>query len=1201
MSKIFCFLISLLPILVSGQATISGRVLNQADNKPVAYATIFLNNSTIGIKAASDGTFKLRNVEPGKYDVIVSIVGFETYNQSITLGNTDIRLPDIILLPKTIALKEVRVLYHEDPDRQKYLGWFKDEFLGTSQRASDCKILNPQMLDLQYDDSRHLLTASSVDFLEIENNALGYKVKYLLINFSLESGDEKKIYYQGPVLFQELKGSSSQQNRWKKNRQEVYENSPMHFLRATLNNQLDQEGFRVQQYSVYANPERPSDSLINAKIAFYNSQKKQGDSARDSLSFWEKKLKLPKIFRKLLPFALSAGDIITTTDKPGQYALNCDNDGLYVAYSKSHHFHINDQINYLYNRNNTENTLVNFNMPQAFFNDNGVVSNPYSLIYYGVWGRNRVAELLPVDYVAENDQARPGRENLQSTTTAALEKYLAVHPSEKIYLHLDKSYYAAGDTIYFKAYLTDADSRNLSNLSKVLHVELIGPSGKVQTTVQLRADSGITLGDLALPDSIKGGNYTIRAYTQWMRNDAPIALFEKVIPIASTGMVQASKTPLKQILSPNRKLDLQFFPEGGTLVDGIRTKVAFKAIRSNGLGVNVNGVVRGDGGKQVAAFTSGHLGMGCFYFTPKAGETYYATISYPGNITDTIPLPKPDSGIKLAVDDSPGQKVMISIATSKSYYQSNKNKMYTLLIYSGETPTTISCKLDSPEIKLALFTGSMRTGVTFLTLFSPDNEPLCERLIFVRNNDQLNVKLDGVKKNYAKREKVNVKIKAFSSDGAPSAGYFSASVVNEKLVPEIEENADNILSYLPLTSSLKGYIEQPNYYFSDTSALAKSNLDILMLTQGYRRFTWKNIFNQQTQPERFEAQKGIEITGQVTNLLNKPVARSIVTLIPDKGGALLTSETDDKGIFRFTGLDFTDTAHFVLSAVNAKGKNTTKITCFNNQDDTRLELPRQEFSGKQAADSTLAAYVANDRLQQREVLKYAKGKQIMLKQVTIRDKRPDDQYRTQSFAGAGHADQVLHSNDLGYGPLPSMLNGKLRGVTFVADTPYLTLSIMQTIGGNRPKKMLVILDGVEGSSLAGLQSTDVDAVEVLRYASTAIYGMEGGGGVLIITTKQSRKLNAKDITSVGVLPISPVGFYRAREFYSPKYNAPLLISKQPDLRSTIYWKPEIQTDKNGNAAIEYYNADGPGTYKVVIEGIDDKGNLGRVVYRYKVE
>ncbi len=1184
---IFYFLIFLLPSLCLGHASISGRVLNQADTKPVPNASVFINNATIGSNTAADGTFTLRNLKPGKYDLIVSIVGFETYNQSVTVGDVDMRLPDIILLPKTIALKEVSVQYHEDPDRQKYLGWFKDEFLGTSERASDCKIINPQMLDLQYDDSRHLLTASSVDFLEIENNALGYKVKYLLTNFSLESGDEKKIYYEGPVLFQELQGSASQQNRWKKNREEVYENSPMHFLRAALNNRLDQEGFRVQQFSVYANPERPSDSLINAKIAFYSGRKKEGDNERDSLSFWEKKSKLPKTFRKLLPFAVSTSDIITTTDKPGQYALNCDNDGIYVAYSKSHHYHLNDQINYLYNRNNTENTLVNFNSPHAFFNDNGVISNPYSLIYYGVWGLNRVAELLPVDYAPDNSPLLNGQGNLQSIINPALEKYLAVHPSEKVYLHLDKPYYAAGDTIYFKAYVTMGEMHEPSNISGVLHVILINTSNQIDQSIKLQLDSGITWGDFALPDSLPSGNYRIRAYTQWMRNDDNNGFFDQTIPIGSILKTpifrETAKAPKPLIAKP----DIQFFPEGGSLVTSIRSKITFKAIGPNGLGINVKGIIVDDENNDVCTFQSTHLGMGYFYLTPVKGKGYKAKITYPDGSQNLANLPKPDtSGAVLSINNDSIPKATVRIEANVACYQRNHNKDYTLFIYSGGLATTVTCKLDSQVLMLNILKRRLHTGVATVSLFSPEGQPLCERLFFVQNYDQLSLKVTSDKKIYTKREKVSLLLNAKNRADSTVAGHFSVTVVDESKVPFDENQGSTILNNLLLTSDLKGDVEQPNYYFADTSADATKNLDILLLTQGYRRFVWKKVLEDNSPPPAYQPEKGLEIGGKVKNLFNKPISKGTVTLIPSVSGPVLNAVTNDQGIFQFSNLVFVDSTHFILSAVNNKGRNTTKLTYFNNN--TEPPIASNAFwSTKTVADTEMTIYLKNSK---NAMFSHGRVKGIMLKEVKIKDKKIDDQYRTQSLAGAGHADQVMHADEIGRigGRLSTSLNGRLRGVTF----------------NNGVTGMLVIVDGAEmplDFNVDMLPVSQVETVEVLKYAGTSIYGMNGAGGVLIITTKQGGGEDIKNIVSVGVLPICVMGFYRAREFYSPKYTVANVNSKQADLRSTIFWKPEIQTDKDGNASIEYFNADGTGAYKVVIEGIDDKGNLGRVVYRYKVE
>ena len=189
---------------------LSGRVLNQADTKPIANASVFLNNTTIGDKTANNGTFILRNLKPGKYSLVVSIIGFDTYDQTVTINNKDIVLPDISVSPKNIALKEVNHKGSKsDAHRDIYYDKFVNEFLGTSEMARDCKIKNPERLDFSYDDATGELTASSDDFLVIENPELGYQLKYLLRDFSLNDKNflDKKIHYEGSVLFTEMEGT----------------------------------------------------------------------------------------------------------------------------------------------------------------------------------------------------------------------------------------------------------------------------------------------------------------------------------------------------------------------------------------------------------------------------------------------------------------------------------------------------------------------------------------------------------------------------------------------------------------------------------------------------------------------------------------------------------------------------------------------------------------------------------------------------------------------------------------------------------------------------------------------------------------------------------------------------------------------------------------------------------------------------------
>jgi len=1193
MIKSLIFFTLLLPFISLGQISIRGKVINQTDGQPIANASVFLSNATIGSQTTRDGAFTLQNVKPGRYDLVVSIIGFETYNQTVTVDKNNVKLPDIDLVPKITALTQVTIKYHADPDREKYLNWFKDELLGTSERAKECRLINPDVLDLHYDEPSHTLTASSYDFLEIRNNALGYKIKYLITDFTFENINEsqKTTRYKGPVLFEELRGTKAQERRWQKNRQEVYENTVMHFLRSVVANKTEEEGFRIQKQITFNNPDRPSDNLINEKVHYYKNSTIPGRG--DSLDYWLKRSKLPKTIQKVV--TLKANDLVRSTGQPNLYALKGDTDKLFVAYSKNHRYYIKNNVDYLYNPSNNENTFIKFNLPEALFYSNGVIINPYSVTYYGVWGRNRVAELLPINY--EVPQATPIKDNSVmplENIIAKLDTFAINHISEKAYLHFDKPYYAAGDTIYFKAYITLGEKHQLSDLSGVLHVELLNTKNKVDQFIKVQITDGVTWGDFALPDSLPAGNYRIVAYTRWMRNDG--SYFERMIPVGSLqGKIPESGIHPKPV---NEKADLQFFPEGGQLITGITSKVAFKTVGVNGLGLNVTGIITDNTGAEVSRFASTRLGMGSFYLDPSPGKTYLAKVSFADGSTNTINLPNATmSGIILSVDNDSVATATVKIEANEAYFNENKGKDYTLLIYSGGVATTVNLKLDSAVVKLDVLKRKLHTGIATVTLFSSANEPLAERLIFVQNYDQLNLEVSSDKAVYAKRGKANITLRAIDRRGDPASGHFSVSVTDESLVP-VDENSENtILTDLLLTSDLKGYIEQPSYYFTNINNKTNADLDLVMLTHGYRRFEWKKLLSNDYAPIAFQPEKGLEVNGKVTNLFGKPIEKGTVTLIPAKGGQVLSAVSDDKGMFRFSNLTFNDTTHFVLSAVNAKGRNSTKLTYFA---DKPLSISNPNLNqGAPVADTAMGNYLAADKQQREDLVKYGfKGR--MLKQVNIHQKKLDDQYRTQSLAGAGHADQVMHADEIEQigGSLVTSLNGRLRGVGFssLQGIPYLSNGL-----GNGP--MLIVLDGAQlplGTGLNELPPGNIETIEVLKYSSASIYGMAGGNGVMVITTKQGGR-DPKDIASMGVLPITPVGFYKAREFYSPKYDHQNLTDRQRDLRSTVYWKPELQTGKDGRATVDYFNADGHGSYRVVIEGIDNKGNLGRMVYRYKVE
>ncbi|MEO6520175.1 MAG: carboxypeptidase-like regulatory domain-containing protein [Mucilaginibacter sp.] len=394
MKTIVLFLL-FIPSLVIAQSTITGKVLNASDKTPVPFASVFLSNSLVGAKTNDDGSFTLNNVKAGQYDLVISFIGFETHHQTVTVSNNVLALPDILITPKNTTLKEVTI-GPPDPKRDQNLQVFINEFLGHSVNAQNCTIKNTDDINLSYNAHARILSASSDDFLIIENKALGYIVKYQLGKF-IKNYAQGFLYYEGSVLFEEMKGKPAQQKRWLKARQQVYKGSDMHFFRSIYGNNLQEQGFKVLRLIRKTNPARPPDSLIRAKLRLYGPFSKAQPGWADSAKVWSAKYKLPKALEYLVSKPMPIADYVIQTDNKAILALKYT-DYLYVIYTKRSNADNNGSIYHPLDMPTYPSTIIGLNLPYAVFDSNGILGNPTSTTVEGDWAGHGVADLLPVDY-----------------------------------------------------------------------------------------------------------------------------------------------------------------------------------------------------------------------------------------------------------------------------------------------------------------------------------------------------------------------------------------------------------------------------------------------------------------------------------------------------------------------------------------------------------------------------------------------------------------------------------------------------------------------------------------------------------------------------------------------------------------------------------------------------------------------------------
>lgn len=365
-----------------------------------------------------------------------------------------------------------------------------------------------------------------------------------------------------------------------------------------------------------------------------------------------------------------------------------------------------------------------------------------------------------------------------------------------------------------------------------------------------------------------------------------------------------------------------------------------------------------------------------------------------------------------------------------------------------------------------------------------------------------------------------------------------------------------------------------------------------MLTQGWRRFTWQNIINKVQPDFMYKPEKTLALRGKVTNN-KKPVPNADLIVFTSKAGGIMQVKANANGEFDLDSLSFPDSTKFVIQARSEKGRKFVEIIMDEGFDQL---IPAQNQSVLNAnINSSMISYLKNSKTQYEELLKYGLvSRTILLDEVKIVEERKSLD-TSDNLNGAGNADRVINAAELENAPtLEFALQGKVAGLYFVEGEAYFMRN------GETPVQ--VILDGiqVESDMLNAIPPQDVESVEILKStAFTAIYGSRGGGGLIIIKTKRGNG-GFSNSYSPGIIAYMPLGLSKTKEFYVPAYDKPETNNNMADLRTTIYWNPTVITDSTGTAKVNFFNADGTGKYRVIVEGIDMEGHIGRKVMRYNV-
>jgi len=762
-----------------------------------------------------------------------------------------------------------------------------------------------------------------------------------------------------------------------------------------------------------------------------------------------------------------------------------------------------------------------------------------------------------------------------------LETYQKNYPQERVYLQTDRSYYQAGDDIWFKAYITVSQFNFLSAISKIMYVELLNKQQEVIQSRRLPIISGLSMGDFTLPEALSAGQYHLRAYTNWMRNFNEAFFYTKTIHVGETAP------------KDKNSITLHLYPEGGSLISGIPTKLGFQAIQAE-TPYPVKGFLESDG-QKLFNFASDSTGTGHFSLTPEAGKTYTAVVSVDEGNTIRTPLPKVQTeGFHLEVNNLTDENVQVQVNTQASTIQGQTLSLIAqsrgAVFYAAKHPLT------KPQFAFRIPKDKLPSGVIQLALLDEGMHLLAERALFISHaEDRLDLSLQTDKRVYRPREKVHVQFRPKNQHDSTNVGAFSATVVNLSKIPK---DQDNIFSTFWLNTNT---YQSPRLRTA-SSQLTPQQIDNLMLCIQPHRSFWHDIREGKFPKNVYKPEKELKISGTITTPQGEPLAQAKVTLVSlQNATAVLDTTTNAAGRFSFDKILFYNQPEFVVQARDAEGRKNVKIVLDDSPNQQLAEAKKDsEVTVKPSDSKDSADQPRNSRSLDEVQQEGFDGKSIVLEEVKITDKKENPAKYSSNLNGPGNADQMISGDELFMNSCPSLdmcLQGRLTGVIFRGGVPYSTRS------PNSP--MQIILDGMymDPSSLNIINPFDVASIEVLRtIGNTAIYGTYGNGGVLIITTRRGDqpRLTDNHLYSPGITTFSPQGFYAIRHFQAPDYSK---ASQEMgnDRRTTIDWQPDIIADSQNPGHFSFYTADEPGVYRITVEGLDIDGHLAHHETYIRVE
>lgn len=931
-----------------------------------------------------------------------------------------------------------------------------------------------------------------------------------------------------------------------------------------------------------------------------------------------------------------------------------------------------------------------------------------------------------------------------------LDIYNSDKPTEKIYLHLDKTLYQQEDFIFYKVYLTEGLTNKLNPISNIAYVELLDPKGSVIDQNTMILENGTADNYFMLNYSYKGGLYKIRAYTNWQKNFENPAFFEKEIiiqkvvvpnillkidfdkenygagdevisdlsvknlrnePIANhqvTGKIFLAgkmieelnlttnsegkldiKFQLPENLNTNdgiinvqlkyneqtesitraipiilNKIDLTFYPEGGYIVAGAENKVAFEALNEFGLPADIEGVIMDENNKTIVNFASFHQGMGTFSFVPQKNTKYKAQITKPFKLDTLYILPKSlDTGFVLSYQNTSENKLIFEIFSDKNESAYLTATMRDNLKYSEKID------LKSGKNEISIPTKDFSDGIVRVTLFNNEGMPECERLVYFGKIVPMKIDIELKKDEFSKEELTELEIKT-TYDDKPVSANLSMAIIDDKNITFADDKQDNIISWMLMSSEIKGKIYEPLFYFAPEEEKAEKALDYVLMTHGWRRFSWLEVLNEQPKI-KLPAEKNRNVAGQVLKTKTGEGLQSDVWLLElDNMQRAAKLQTTEDGYFIFSNVDPSSRLQVVAKHKRKRTKNFTiiifdkntlpDIELFGNNLNNKEKFITQHIVEEEIENKIKTNNVENNNNSNTENENNVQNTETDIIENNNNNENKDENRnnylnifnnkKDKNESINGSTDFGNASNDLF---MPEKANDNLRvdevvvtaigitrdqkkvgySVSYVSDDPialsglsgkvsgvHIT-SASGAVGANsrivlrgfssyNSENPLIVLDGVPinnyssssltDNSVMNICPNDLETITILNGPqATALYGSRAANGVIIISTKNNIK--AYKYTSIErrkiyeTLILEPTlqetrsntmtAVYSSKEYWKNH-------NKNRERNATVYWNANIKTNEKGKAVVPIYCPDEVSSFKIMMEGISENGNVG---------